>query len=184
MASKDQHKMKLLGVARPMMFKHAQLRDGHHEHSGNNGKVPLQCRYRWRKWSDCPGNQQVACRSPPPPGSWWGRKSRSTMLAASLAAVVPLVHGQTHISLGQSGGVVGAVTGHGYDLALSLFLFDHVDLSSGLHSAMKPSTPASLGDGRCRQGIVAGAHDRLNADGAQTLKSTPPCRALLYPSDR
>ena len=43
-------------------------------------------------------------------------------------------------------------------------------LSSGLHSAIKPSTPASLAIVAAVSGIVTGAHNGLNADGAQALK--------------
>ena len=49
-----------------------------------------------------------------------GSESRSTMLAASLAAAVPLVHRQPDVGLGQRRGVVGAVAGHRHQVALRL----------------------------------------------------------------
>ena len=42
-----------------------------------------------------------------------GLESRSTMFPASLAAQRPGVHGHPDVGLGERGGVVGAVPGHG-----------------------------------------------------------------------
>src|SRR5699024_5605194 len=87
------------------------------------------------------------------------------------------VHGQAHIRLGQGGGVVGAVAGHGDDFSLGLLLFDDADLVFGFALGDKSVYTGLLGNGGCGQGIVAGAHDGFDADGAQTLKTL--CHAGL-----
>ncbi len=63
-----------------------------------------------------------------------GLESRSTMLPASLAAWVPGVHGHADVGLGQGGGVVGAVAGHGHQVAAGLLGLDagHLVLGRGL----------------------------------------------------
>ena len=52
--------------------------------------------------------------------SFVGLLSRSTMLPASFAAWVPGVHGDRDVGLRERGRVVGAVAGHGDELALGL----------------------------------------------------------------
>ena len=87
------------------------------------------------------------------------------------------VHGQAHIGLGKGGGVVGAVAGHGNDFSLGLLFFDDANLVLGLALGNKTVHPGFLCNGGCGQGIVAGAHDGFDADGAQTLKTL--CHAGL-----
>ena len=73
-----------------------------------------------------------------------GSESRSTMLAASLAAVVPLFIARPTLACARAGAslVPSPVMATILPSACS-FLMTSI-LSSGLHSAIKPSTPASL----------------------------------------
>ena len=67
--------------------------------------------------------------------------------------------------------MVNSVTGHGNDLALSLFLLDDSDLILRLafrHKAIHTGFP---GNGRGGKRVITGAHDRLDADGTQPLKA-------------
>ena len=106
-----------------------------------------------------------------------GSESRSTMLAASLAAVVPEFMARPTLAWARAGAslVPSPVMATIFPSACS-FLMTRI-LSSGLHSAIKPSTPASFAMVAAVRGIVAGAHDGFDADGAQTLKTL--CHAGL-----
>ena len=53
------------------------------------------------------------------------------------------VHGDADVGLGEGRGIVGAVAGHGNELALALVRVIRSILSSGVASARKSSTPAS-----------------------------------------
>ena len=92
-----------------------------------------------------------------------GLESRSTMLPASLAAWVPVFMATPDVGLGQGRGVVGAVAGHGHQVAAGLLGSDagHLVLGRGLgHEVVDAGL---VGDGLGRERVVAGDHDRLDA---------------------
>ena len=95
--------------------------------------------------------------------SFVGFESRSTMLPASLAACVPGVHGDADVGLGERRRVVRAVAGHRDELAALLLLLMSASFVSGVASARKSSTPASCGDRRRGERVVAGDHDGADA---------------------
>ena len=72
-----------------------------------------------------------------------GLESRSTMFPASLAAVVPVFMATPDIRLGQGRGVVGAVAGHGHELAALLLGPDelHLGLRGGLSQEVIDARP-------------------------------------------
>ena len=82
--------------------------------------------------------------------SFVGLESRSTMLPASLAAWVPVFMATPDVGLGQGRGVVGAVAGHGHEVAAGLLGLDagHLVLGRGLGEEVVDA--GLLGDGRPR----------------------------------
>ena len=77
------------------------------------------------------------------------------------------VHGHAYVGLGQGGRVVGAVAGHGDQLALALLALDQVHLVFGLGFGEKVVDAGFARDDGGGERIVAGDHDGANAHGAQ-----------------
>ena len=77
------------------------------------------------------------------------------------------VHGHAYVGLRQRGRVVGAVAGHGDQLALALLALDQVHLVFGLGFGEKVVDAGLARNHGGGQRIVAGDHDGANAHGAQ-----------------
>jgi hypothetical protein len=77
------------------------------------------------------------------------------------------VHGHAYVGLGQRGGVVGAVAGHGDELALGLLALDQVHLVLGLGLGEEVVDAGLAGDDGGGERIVAGDHDGADAHGAE-----------------
>ena len=92
-----------------------------------------------------------------------GLESRSTMLPGLFGRLGAGVHGHADVGLGQGRGVVGAVAGHGDEVAAGLLGPDagHLVLGRGLgHEVVDAGL---VGDGLGGERVVAGDHDRLDA---------------------
>src|SRR5579872_7476017 len=77
------------------------------------------------------------------------------------------VHGHAYVGLGQGGGVVGAVAGHGYELALALLAANQVHLVLGGGLGQKFIHARLARDRGGGQRIIPGNHDGPDAHGAQ-----------------
>ena len=77
------------------------------------------------------------------------------------------VHSHGHIRLGQGRGVVGAVAGHGDQPAAGLGIPDQLELGLGSGLGQEVIHTGFGGNGRGRQRVIAGNHDRLDAHLAQ-----------------
>ena len=77
------------------------------------------------------------------------------------------VHGDAYVGLGQCGCVVGAVAGHGDELAFGLLALDEVHLVLGLGLGEEVVDAGLAGDGGGGERVVAGDHDGLDAHGAE-----------------
>jgi hypothetical protein len=102
-----------------------------------------------------------------------GLESRSTMFAGFFRSLSAGVHGHAHVGLGQGGRVVGAVAGHGHQLALALLALDQVHLVLGLGFGQKVVHAGLASNDGSGKRIVAGDHDGADAHGAE------PGKALL-----
>ncbi len=81
------------------------------------------------------------------------------------------VHGDAYVGLGQRGRVVGAVAGHGDELALGLLALDQVHLVLGLGLGEEVVDAGLAGDGGGGEGVVAGDHDGADAHGAELVEA-------------
>ena len=101
---------------------HAQLRVDHGEQRRQDGKVLRHVVGDGERGQRTAGDQQLLAHRPRP-ATWSGRcpDRPYCRLARGLGAVV---HGHADISLGQGGGIVGAVPAHGHQTAVVLFLAD------------------------------------------------------------
>ena len=77
------------------------------------------------------------------------------------------VHGDAYVGLGERGRVVGAVAGHGDELALGLLALDEVHLVFGLGFGQEVVDAGFAGDGGGGERVVAGDHDGADAHGAE-----------------
>ena len=85
------------------------------------------------------------------------------------------IHGQAHICLCQRGSIVGAVAGHGNNLAFRLLLFDHIDLILRFALGNETINTCFFCNGSRGKWIIAGAHDGFDTNRTQPLKrSTMP----------
>ena len=73
------------------------------------------------------------------------------------------VHGHGHVGLGQGGGVVRAVAGHGDQPAAGLLLADQLELGFGRGLGQEVIDARFGGDRRGGERVVAGDHHRLDA---------------------
>ena len=96
-----------------------------------------------------------------------GSESRSTMLAASLAADVPLFMARPTSAWASAGRVVRAVAGHRDEVAVGLLLADEGDLVLGLGLGDEVVDAGLPGDRRRGPRVVAGDHDRPDAHPAE-----------------
>jgi hypothetical protein len=85
------------------------------------------------------------------------------------------VHGEPDVGLGQRGGVVGAVAGHGDQAAAGLLFLDQVHLVLGRGLGEEIVDAGFGGDGGGGERVVAGDHDGLDAHGA-AAGSARACR--------
>ena len=85
------------------------------------------------------------------------------MLAASLAADVPLFIASPTSDWASAGRVVRAVAGHRHEVAVRLLLADEGDLRLGRGLGDEVVDAGLAGDGRRRPGVVAGDHHRPDA---------------------
>ena len=81
------------------------------------------------------------------------------------------VHGDADIGLRKRGRVIGAVAGHGDEVAGFLFLADERELVFRRGLGEEVIDAGFLRDGRGGQRIVAGDHDGADAHGAETLEA-------------
>ena len=99
------------------------------------------------------------------------------MLAASLAADVPLFMASPDVRLGERRGVVGAVAGHGHEVAVGLLARGcRRSCPRAWPAAMKSSTPASRAMVAAVQRVVAGDHDRPDAHPAELVEPLDEAR--------
>ena len=105
-----------------------------------------------------------------------GFESRSTMLPASLAAVVPVFIATPTSACASAGAslVPSPVIATSLPSACSRLI--SAILSSGVACARKSSTPASLAIAGGRQRVVAGDHHRLDAHRPQLRRTARACR--------
>ena len=89
------------------------------------------------------------------------------MLAASLAADVPLFIASPTSAWASAGRVVRAVAGHRHQVALGLLLADERDLLLGRRLGDEVVDAGLLGDGRSGPRVVAGDHHRPDAHPAE-----------------
>ena len=88
------------------------------------------------------------------------------------------VHGHADVGLGERGGVVGAVAGHGDEEPAGLLLLDQRHLVLGRGLGQEVVDAGLLGDGRRGERVVAGDHHRADAHAAQL--GEPLADALLH----
>ena len=100
-----------------------------------------------------------------------GSQSRSTMLPASLAALVPGVHRHADIGLRERRRVVGAVAGHRDELAAGLLLADELHLGLGRRLREEVVDAGLLGDDRGGDRVVAGDHHGADAHRPQLIEA-------------
>ena len=102
-----------------------------------------------------------------------GLLSRSTMLPASLAAIVPVFMATPTSAWASAGAslVPSPVMATRRPPACSFLM--RSSLSLGVAWARKSSTPASRGDGRGGERVVAGDHHRADAHGPQLGEALP-----------
>ena len=81
------------------------------------------------------------------------------------------VHGHADVGLGERGRVVGAVAGHGHELALRLLVLDEAHLRLGRRLGEEVVDAGLAGDGRGGARVVAGDHDRADAHGAEAVEA-------------
>ena len=81
------------------------------------------------------------------------------------------VHGHPHVGLGQRRRVVGAVAGHGHQVALGLLLLDEPHLGLGRRLGQVVVHPGLAGDGGGGARVVAGDHHGADAHGAEALEA-------------
>ena len=87
------------------------------------------------------------------------------------------VHGHADVGLGQRRGVVGAVAGHGDQVARGLLLLEQGQLVFGRGLGEEIIHARFLGDGGGGQRVVAGDHDRLDAHRAEALEPIGQARS-------
>ena len=80
------------------------------------------------------------------------------------------VHRHADVGLGERGRVVRAVAGHRDEAALRLLVADELHLVFGLRLGDEVVDAGLRGDGRRRQLVVAGDHDRADAGAAHLLE--------------
>ena len=81
------------------------------------------------------------------------------------------VHRQAHVGLRQRGSVVGAVAGHGDELAFGLFGADQRQLVFGLGLREKIVKAGFARDGRGGERIIARDHHGADAHGSQLIEA-------------
>ena len=95
------------------------------------------------------------------------------MFPAFLRRLGAGVHGNGHVRLGQGRGIVGAVAGHGHQMALLLVRADHVQLGLRRRLGQEVVHTGLGGDGGGGHRVVAGNHHRFDAHGAQLGEALP-----------
>ena len=103
--------------------------------------------------------------------SFVGLESRSTMLPASLAAMVPVFMATPTSACASAGRVVGAVAGHRHELALLLLALDELHLRLGRGLGEEVVDAGLLGDHRRGERVVAGDHHGADAHGAHLVEA-------------
>ena len=154
----------------PHDVQYGHLREYHHEHGRDDGKVFGDVVGDTEGRQGTAGNEELLADLHHI--QHLGRVGiQIHHIGSFLGGLRAAVHGDAHIGLGQGGSIVGAVAGHGDDLAGSLLGLDGADLVFGLAFGDEAVHAGFLGDGGCRQGVVTGAHDGLDADGPQAGKT-------------
>ena len=96
-----------------------------------------------------------------------GLLSRSTMLPASFAAIVPVFIATPTSACASAGRIVGAVAGHRDEPALRLLLLDVLELVLRRRLREEVVDAGFAGDRGRRQRVVARDHDRADAHQAK-----------------
>ena len=102
-----------------------------------------------------------------------GLESRSTMLPASLAAVVPVFIATPTSAWASAGASFVPSPVMATSLPPSCSCLMSASLFSGVASARKSSTPGLVGDRRGRERVVAGDHDRADPHRAHLVEALP-----------
>src|SRR5699024_10831538 len=106
---------------------HLQLGNGRHKHGGNNGEILGDIVGDGEGGQRAAGDQQLFADLHHFQ-DLGGVAVQIHHVGRFLGGGGAGVHGQAHVCLGQGRGVVGAVAGHGHDLAFRLLLLDDPDL--------------------------------------------------------
>jgi len=92
-------------------------------------------------------------------------------VACFTCGVGAAVHGEADVCLGEGGGVVGAVSNHGDELAFGLFFADIGEFILGFGFGDELVDAGFIGDGLSGDGVVAGDHDGADADAFEDSES-------------
>ena len=148
------------------MLSAASRGEGRHEHRGDDGEVFGDVVGDRERGQRAAGHQQLFADLDDL--DELGRVAVEVDHVAGLARGLRAgVHGDADIGLGQRGRVVGAVAGHGDELALGLFVADALELVLGRRLGQEIVDPGFGGDGGGGHRIVAGDHDGADAHAAQ-----------------
>ena len=158
-------------------IQNTQLRDGRHKHGGNNRKILCDIVCNGEGGKRAAGDEQLLADFHHLQ-DLGGIGVQIHHIGGLLGRGGAGVHGKAHVCLGEGGRVIGAVAGHGDDLSLRLLFFDDADLVLRLALGYEAVHPGLFGDSGCGQGVIAGTHDGLDTDRAQTFKTL--CHAGLY----